>query len=31
MIAVFDSKQEPTGPVLAVTTAAWATFLTAIR
>jgi hypothetical protein len=30
-IAVFDSKQEPTGPVLALTSAAWTAFLTAIR
>jgi Domain of unknown function (DUF397) len=31
MVAVFDSKQDSTGPVLAVTGAAWTAFLTTIR
>lgn len=31
MIAVFDSKQDSTGPVLAVTGEAWAAFLAAVR
>jgi hypothetical protein len=31
MVAVFDSKQDSTGPVLAVTGTAWAAFLATIR
>ena len=31
MIAVFDSKQDDSGPVLAVTGAAWAAFLATIK
>ena len=31
MVAVFDSKQDGTGPVLAVTGAAWAAFLATIK
>jgi hypothetical protein len=31
MVAVFDSKQDGTGPVLAVTGAAWAAFLAMIK
>jgi hypothetical protein len=31
VIAVFDSKQDGTGPVLAVTGAAWAAFLAAVK
>jgi hypothetical protein len=30
-IAVFDSKQDRTGPVLAVTRAAWAAFLATVK
>jgi Domain of unknown function (DUF397) len=30
-VAVFDSKQDSTGPVLAVTGAAWAAFLATIK
>jgi len=30
-VAVFDSKQDSTGPVLAVTGAAWAAFLAMIK
>jgi hypothetical protein len=31
MVAVFDSKQDRTGPVLAVTGAAWAAFLATVK
>jgi hypothetical protein len=31
MVAVYDSKQGSTGPVLAVTGATWAAFLATIR
>jgi hypothetical protein len=31
MVAVYDSKQDSTGPVLAVTGATWAAFLATIR
>jgi hypothetical protein len=31
MVAVFDSKQDGTGPVLAVTGAAWAAFLATVK
>jgi Domain of unknown function (DUF397) len=31
LIVVFDSKQDATGPVLTVTSAAWAAFLAALR
>jgi hypothetical protein len=30
-VAVFDSRQDGTGPVLTVTGAAWAAFLSAIK
>lgn len=31
MIAVYDSKQDPTGPVLTVTGQVWAVFLAATK